>query len=50
MPRLLADGTKGTDAARDIQDCFSDQMIRLQEKIAAIFFKRASKQDDAIEL
>src|SRR5438034_10075704 len=29
-------GTKGTDAARDIQDSFSDQIIRLQEKIAAI--------------
>jgi len=43
-------GTKGTDATRYIQDFFPDKMIRLQEKIAAIFFKRASKQYDAIEL
>jgi len=41
---------KRTDPACDIQDSSANQLVRLEEKIASVFFERATEQNDPIEL
>ena len=43
-------GAKRADPARYVQHGFSDQIIRFQQEVPAIFRKRATKQNDAIKL
>src|ERR1041385_855412 len=47
---LVGLGAKRTDSARHIQDSFSYQINRLEQKIAAILFECATEQDDPIKL
>jgi hypothetical protein len=47
---LVGLSTKRTDPACYVQDCFPNQLVRFEEKIPPILFKRATEQHDPIKL